>query len=92
MFTARTTVVVACAIVCVLVAAGAAHAQLFIGSRANPELSVGPLFVVGTVTPGSDIVTVDVLWTLNVPPTRSARVPRGSSLPTTMTELWIPSR
>jgi len=55
----------------VIGAAGAAHAQLFLGSRANPELAVGPLFVTATVTPTLD-VTVDLLWTLNVPPTRSA--------------------
>jgi hypothetical protein len=61
----------ALAALAVLGAAGAAHAQLFLGSRANPELTVGPLFVTATVTPALD-VTVDLLWTLNVPPTRSA--------------------
>lgn len=53
-------------------AASAAHAQLFLGSQPNTELSVGPLFVVGTVTPNLDAVTIEVLWTLNVPATRSA--------------------
>jgi len=53
-------------------AAGTAHAQLFLGSRANPELSVGPLFVRASVTPKLDAVTVDVLWSLVVPPNRSA--------------------
>jgi hypothetical protein len=53
-------------------AAGVAHAQLFIGSRSNTELAVGPLFLMATVTPNLDLVTIDVLWTLNVPATRSA--------------------
>ena len=53
--------------------AGAAHAQLFLGSRANPELTVGPVFVRAAVTPlALDLVTIDVLWTLNVPINRSA--------------------
>jgi hypothetical protein len=57
----------------VLAAAGAAHAQLFIGSRPNPELSVGPVIVRASVTPGvHDVVIVDVLWTLNAPPGKSA--------------------
>lgn len=65
----------ACALaaLCVLGAAGAAHAQLFLGSRPNPELTVGPLFLRATVNPlEHDVVTVEVLWTLNVPPARSA--------------------
>ena len=68
------TLVRACALAALLVGgvAGAAHAQLFIGSRPNPELSVGPLFLIATVTPQLDAVTIDVLWTLNVPATRSA--------------------
>jgi len=61
------------AAVVVLTAAGAAHAQLFLGSRANPELTVGPVFVRATVSPRTpQLVTVDVLFTLSAPPTRSA--------------------
>ena len=64
----------ACALAAMLVVgvAGAAHAQIFLGSRANPELTVGPLFVTATLTPALDTVTIDVLWTLNVPADRSA--------------------
>lgn len=67
-------VVRACALAALLVvgAAGAAHAQLFLGSRANPELTVGPLIVRASVTPKLDTVTIDVLWSLAVPPNRSA--------------------
>ena len=56
----------------VLGAAGAAHAQIFLGDRANPELTVGPLFVTATITPSLDTVIIDVLWSLNVPADRSA--------------------
>ncbi len=68
------SIVAASALAALLVvgAAGAAHAQLFLGSRPNPELSVGPLFVTATVTPALDVVTIDVLWSLNVPLDRSA--------------------
>ena len=51
---------------------GAAHAQLFLGSQANSGLSVGPLFVKAAVAPGQDVVTIDVMWSLTVPPDRSA--------------------
>jgi hypothetical protein len=63
-----------CALAALLVlgAAGSAHAQLFLGSRPNPALAVGPLFVTATVTPYLDPVIIDVLWTLNVPADRSA--------------------
>jgi hypothetical protein len=49
-----------------------AGAQVFLASRANPELEVGPLFVRASVGPSLGPVTVDVLWSLAVPPTRSA--------------------
>ena len=68
----------------VLAAAGAAHAQLFLGSRPNPELTVGPLFVRATASPQQpEIVTIDILWTLNAPPNRSA-----SELEQTIFLLW----
>jgi hypothetical protein len=55
-----------------LAAPGGARAQVFLGSRPSPELSVGPLLVRATVTPQLRTVTVDVLWSLVVAPTRSA--------------------
>jgi hypothetical protein len=51
---------------------GAAPAQLFLGSRPDPQLTVGPLFVTATVTPDLSAVTVEVMWSLNVPAARSA--------------------
>jgi hypothetical protein len=50
----------------------AADAQVFLATRANPEFTIGPLFVRATVTPALGPVTVDILWSLVIPPTRSA--------------------
>jgi len=50
----------------------AAGAQVFLATRANPEFEIGPLFVRASVGPSLGPVTVDVLWSLAVPPTRSA--------------------
>ncbi len=47
-------------------------AQVFLGSRPHPEFEIGPLFVRASVTPALGPVTVDVLWSLEIPPTRSA--------------------
>lgn len=49
-----------------------ARAQLFFASRPHPEFMIGPLLVRASVTPALNPVTVDVLWSLVVPPTRSA--------------------
>ncbi len=48
------------------------NAQLFFATRPNPEFRVGPLFVRGQVTPGLGDVVVNVLFSVTVPPTRSA--------------------
>lgn len=44
------------------------HAQVFLASRPNAEFMVGPLFVRATVTPDTEVVTLDVLWSLAIPP------------------------
>jgi len=49
-------------------APGAASAQVFLASRPNPEFTIGPLFVRATVTPETEVVTLDVLWSLSIPP------------------------
>jgi hypothetical protein len=49
-----------------------AFAQVFMATRPNPEFEVGPLFVRASVGPALGPVTVDILWSLAVPPTRSA--------------------
>ncbi len=50
-----------------------ARAQLFLASRPHPEFMIGPLFVRASVTPLLGPVTVDVQWSVVIPPTRSAR-------------------
>jgi hypothetical protein len=47
-------------------------AQFFLASRPSPDFAIGPLLVRATVGPGLGPVTVDVLWSLVIPPTRSA--------------------
>jgi hypothetical protein len=49
-----------------------AGAQVFLATRASPEFEIGPLFVRASVGPSLGPVTVDVLWSVAVPPTRSA--------------------
>jgi hypothetical protein len=49
-----------------------AAAQVFLATRPEPEFAIGPLFVRASVDPGLGPVTVDVLWSLVVPATRSA--------------------
>ncbi len=55
-----------------LAAPGAAHAQIFLASRPDPAFAIGPLFVQATVTPDLGPIVVDVLFSVDVPPTRSA--------------------
>ena len=50
----------------------AATAQVFLATQPEPAFTIGPLFVRASVTPALGPVTVDVLWSLAVPPTRSA--------------------
>jgi hypothetical protein len=61
---------VACVIALFLVAAAphCARAQVFLASRPNPEFTIGPLFVRATVAPDTEVVTLDVLWSLVIPP------------------------
>lgn len=54
------------------VPSGAAHAQLFVAERPHPAFTVGPLFVRARVGPDLGPVVVDILWSLAVPPRRSA--------------------
>lgn len=53
-------------------APAAAKAQLFLASRPHPEFTIGPLIVRASVGPQLGPVTVDVLWSLVIPPDRSA--------------------
>jgi hypothetical protein len=53
-------------------APGAAQAQLFFGSRPNPGFTIGPLFIRANVTPALGPVEIHVLWSVDLPPNRSA--------------------
>jgi len=52
----------------VAAAPGVARGQVFLASRPNPEFTIGPLFVRATVKPETEVVTLDVLWSLVIPP------------------------
>jgi hypothetical protein len=65
-----------------LAAPGATEAQVFLAARPNPEFTVGPLFVRATVTPELN-VTLDVLWSLVIPPKTS-----GAAIAQDLYLLW----
>jgi hypothetical protein len=50
----------------------ASDAQVFLASRPHPDFTVGPLYVRAAVAPEMGPVTVDVFWSLVVPPDKSA--------------------
>jgi hypothetical protein len=54
-----------------LASAVAADAQVFLAERPHPTFTIGPLFVRASVGPNLEALTVDVLWSLVVPPTQS---------------------
>jgi len=56
----------------VLVAPAVAHAQLFVASKPNPTFMIGPLFVRAAVTPDFKPVVVEILWSVAVPPGKTA--------------------
>jgi hypothetical protein len=64
-------------------APGAAWAQVFLASKPNPEFTIGPLFVRATVTPDRQAVTLDVLWSLSIPPRTS-----GAAIEQDLYLLW----
>src|SRR5262249_24097638 len=49
-----------------------ASAQVFFGSQARSELTITPLFIVANVTPAAAEVVVDVMFSVLVPPAKSA--------------------
>jgi hypothetical protein len=57
--------------------------QVFLASRPNPEFTIGPLFVRATVTPETEVVTLDVLWSLAIPPNIS-----GAAIEQDLYLLW----
>ena len=51
----------------------AAHPQVFLSSEPHPEFAIGPLFIVGTVSPDLGPVSVRVSWSVTLPPEGSPR-------------------
>jgi len=66
-----------------LAAPGAAHAQLFLASRPDPAFAIGPLFIQASVTPALGNVVVDVLFSVDVPASRS-----GADIEQDLLLLW----
>src|SRR5262245_65544642 len=65
-----------------LAAPGAVEGQVFLAARPNPVFTVGPLFVRANVTPEL-AVTLDVLWSLVIPPNAS-----GAAIAQDLYLLW----
>ena len=55
-----------------LLAPAVAHAQLFVASKPNPSFMIGPLFIRAAVGPELKPVVVEILWSVAVPPGRTA--------------------
>jgi len=47
------------------------HGQVFLASQPHPEFTIGPLFVVASVSPGQPSVTVNLSWSLTTGPVTS---------------------
>jgi hypothetical protein len=62
---------------------GTVQGQVFLASRPNPEFTIGPLFVRATVIPETEVVTLDVLWSLAIPPNIS-----GTAIEQDLYLLW----
>jgi hypothetical protein len=60
------------AVLLCLASALPAAAQIFLASRPHPAFRIGPLFIRASVTPELGPVPVDVQWSIEVPPDRSA--------------------
>src|SRR5437899_8987448 len=50
---------------------GTARAQVFIASQPHPEFTIGPLFVRASVDPSLGPVSIDIFWSLVIPPERT---------------------
>ena len=60
------------ALAAVVAAPVSVQAQIFFAARPHPQFSVTPLFIVANVASGAPDVPVDVIFSVAIPPTRSA--------------------
>ncbi len=64
-----------CAVAALLCAAvvlpAPGHGQVFLASQPHPDFMIGPLFVVASVSPGQQSVTVSLSWSLTTGPVTS---------------------
>jgi hypothetical protein len=60
------------ALLLLLAAPRAVHAQIFFAEKPNPTFTLGPLFVRASVAPTLGPVPVDLMFSVVVPPTQSA--------------------
>lgn len=67
----------------VVAAPNIARAQVFLATSAHPPFSIGPLFMVATVTPDLSSVAVRVSWSLTLAPRT-----RPDSIPQDLYLLW----
>ena len=58
----------------VLAAPATAAPQVFLAAEPNPDFTIGPLSIRGTVTPALGPVPVDIVFSIVVPPGRSADI------------------
>jgi hypothetical protein len=58
----------------VLTAPAAGAAQVFLASEPHPDFTIGPLSIRGTVTPALGPLPVDIVFSIVVPPGRSADI------------------
>jgi hypothetical protein len=57
------------ALLCAMVTLPApGHSQVFLASQPRPDFMIGPLFVVASVSPGQQSVTVNLSWSLTMGP------------------------
>jgi hypothetical protein len=64
----RVAALVTAALAALLLAAAPASAQLFFSTEPSSPARIGPLMVRASVTPGSEVTEVNVLWSVALPP------------------------
>ena len=68
----RPTLLASILAVAALAAPVAAHAQIFVAARPNPQFTVTPLFIVASIASNTPDVPVEVIFSVMIPPASSA--------------------